>query len=351
VRFLRTFCAETSRTGRIAAAGSQRPDRSGRVGSGSSWQNVGEMRNATELTTMLPGPIGFVFGGGGSLGAAQVGMLQAVAERGVEAGLVTGTSIGAINGAVVAADPFGAASRLSHIWNEIETKSLLPGGLVTRLWTLWRRKVYLYETMAIDEFLARELGDIDIADLEIPFGAIALDVDLGTSTTLTSGRLRTAVRASSAIPGVFPPVTHEGRDYYDGGIVENVPVMEALDLGAKSLVVFDCAFADRQIDRPKNATEALFYSMTLQMRAQAQRDMPLAAQRVPVLYLPGPAPMRVNPLDFSRTPALIRGGYTATRRFLDTVAIDGPGLYRSAVDPARAPVVATPALTQPSSDA
>lgn len=304
-------------------------------------------RAATELTAALAEPVGFVFGGGGSLGAAQVGMLQAVAERGVEAGIVTGTSIGAINGAVVAADPVGAASRLSHIWNEIETKSLLPGGLFRRLWTLWRRKLYLYETMAIDEFLERELGNIDIADLALPYGAVALDVDLGTSTMLTSGRLRTAVRASSAIPGVFPPVTHEGRDYYDGGIVENVPVMEALDLGAESLVVFDCAFADRAIDRPKNATEALFYSMTLQMRAQVQRDMPLAAQRVPVLYLPGPAPMRVNPLDFSRTPALIRGGYNATRRFLDTVEVDGPGLYRNSVDPASAPVVAAPVLTRP----
>lgn len=305
------------------------------------------MRIETELTGALPEPIGFVFGGGGTLGAAQVGMLQAVSERGVEAGVVTGTSIGAINGAVVAADPVGAASRLSHIWNEIENKSILPGGILMRLWTLWRRKLYLFETMAIDELLEREIGDVDIADLELPFGAVALDVDAGTSTMLTSGRLRTAVRASSAIPGIFPPVTHDGRDYYDGGIVENVPVMEALDLGAKSLVVFDCAFADRPIDRPRNATEALLYSMTLQMRAQAQRDMPIAAQQVPVLYLPGPVPMRVNPLDFSHSPELIRGGYTATRRFLDAVEIDGPGLYRTAVDPAQAPVVAKPALINP----
>jgi NTE family protein len=304
-------------------------------------------RAESALTSVLPEPIGFVFGGGGTLGAAQVGMLQAVTERGVEAGVVTGTSIGAINGAVVAADPVGAASRLSHIWNEIETKSILPGGVLMRLWTLWRRKLYLFETMAIDELLERELGDIDIADLTLPFGAVALDVDAGTSTMLTSGRLRTAVRASSAIPGIFPPVTHEGRDYYDGGIVENVPVMEALDLGAKSLVVFDCAFADRPIGRPRNATEALFYSMTLQMRAQAQRDMPVAAQQVPVLYLPGPVPIRVNPLDFSHTPELIRGGYTATRRFLDAVEIDGPGLYRTQVEAARAPVVAAPVLTKP----
>lgn len=305
------------------------------------------MESESELDARLPAPVGFVFGGGGSLGAAQVGMLQAVAERGVRAGVVTGTSIGAINGAIVAADPLGAASRLSHVWNEIETASILPGGVVARLWTLWRRKTHLFETMAIDELLERELGDIDIADLALPFGALALDVDAGAARLLTSGRLRTAVRASSAIPGVFPPVDHGGRDYYDGGIVENVPVLEALDMGARSLVVFDCAFADQRLSRPANASEALFFSMTLQMRAQAQRDMPIAAREVPVLYLPGPPPVRVSPLDFGRSAELIRGGYAASRRFLDTVEIDGPGLYRSAVEAASAPVDATPVLTTP----
>jgi NTE family protein len=288
------------------------------------------MEQVRELAGPLPEPVGFVFGGGGSLGAAQVGMLQAVTEREIHAGLVTGTSIGSINGALVAADPIGAASRLSHIWTELDSKTLLPGGVFARLWTLWRRKIYLFETIAIDELLARELGDIDIEDLALPFGAVALDVESGRSTLLTAGSLHNAVRASSAIPGIFPPVEHQGRDYYDGGIVENVPVLEAVEMGAKSLVVFDCAFADQPIARPKNATEALVYSMTLQMRAQAQRDMPLAAREVPVLYLPGPPPIRVSPLDFSRSPELIRGAYAATRSFLDTIAIDGPGLYRTA---------------------
>lgn len=287
------------------------------------------MTDGDALTTTLPAPVGFVFGGGGSLGASQVGMLQAITERGVAAGVVTGTSIGSINGAVVAADPVGGANRLSHIWTELETKSILPGGVLARIWTLWRRKLYLYETAAIDRLLKRELGNVDISELAIPFGAGALDVEAGTSTLITSGPLHSAVRASSAIPGVFPAVTHEGRDYYDGGIIENVPVLEALELGAKSLVVFDCAFADQRLERPRNATEALFYSMTLQMRAQVERDMPYAARDVPVLYLPGPTPMRVSPLDFSRSPELIRGGYSATRRFLDDVTVDGPGLYRA----------------------
>src|SRR6187431_2825082 len=98
-----------------------------------------------ELLESLPRPIGFVLGGGGSLGAAQVGMLEALNDRGIHADLVAGTSIGALNGAVVAADPVGAASRLSHVWHTLDAKSILPGGLLRRIWTLWRSKVAIYD--------------------------------------------------------------------------------------------------------------------------------------------------------------------------------------------------------------
>lgn len=72
----------------------------------------------------------------------------------------------------------------------------------------------------------------------------------------------------------------------------------------------------------------VFYAMTVQMRQQALRDMPLAATSVPVLYLPGPEPTIVSPLDFSQTSQLIRSAYTATRAYMETLTVDGPGLYR-----------------------
>ena len=73
----------------------------------------------------LPRPIGYVLGGGGSLGAVQVGMLQALGEHDIAPGIVAGTSVGSLNGAVVALNPASAANRLSHAWAKITRE---PGG-------------------------------------------------------------------------------------------------------------------------------------------------------------------------------------------------------------------------------
>lgn len=287
------------------------------------------------LSDQLPGPVGFVLGGGGSLGAAQVGMLQALADHGVRPALVAGTSIGAINGAVVAADPIGAASRLSHVWNALDAKAMLPGGVVARAWTLWRHKTHFYDTPGVGGLVEREIGDVRIEDLAIPFLAMALDVETSEAVRLTSGPVTSAVLASSAIPGIFPAVERNGRALYDGGLVTNVPVLEALDMGAQSLVVLDCAFPDQRLARPTNMASTLFYAMTIQMRQQLLRDLPTAARSVPVLYLPGPTPQTISMLDFSKTRVLIRSAYCAARAFLDTTHVDGPGLYRATSDSSR----------------
>lgn len=297
------------------------------------------------LFEALPRPIGFVLGGGGSLGAAQVGMLQALTDQRIHADLVTGTSIGALNGAIVAADPIGAASRLSHIWTNLDAKAMLPGGLARRLWTVWRSKTSLYNTPDLAQLVIDEVGDIGIEDLTIPFAAMALDVQTSAAVRLTTGRLTTAVLASSAIPGVFPSIERDGRHLYDGGLVNNVPVLDALDMGAKSLVVLDCAFPDQVLERPTSMAETLFYAMTVQTRQLVLRDLPVAARSVPVLYLPGSAPVLVSPLDFSHTASLMRDGYASARSYLSTLHVDGPGLYRSfGSTPASPDFAAVPAV-------
>lgn len=77
----------------------------------------------------LPRPVGYLLGGGGSLGAVQVGMLQALGGRDIVPGIVAGSSVGSLNGAVVAADPEGAANRLSHLWARLTRGDVFPGGL------------------------------------------------------------------------------------------------------------------------------------------------------------------------------------------------------------------------------
>jgi NTE family protein len=97
----------------------------------------------------LSRPVGFVLGGGGSLGAVQVGMLRALAERDVIPDLVVGTSVGSLNGAVVALDPKGAAVRLNYIWPKITRQIVFPGGPLAQLRTLQQGRTHLFPNTSL----------------------------------------------------------------------------------------------------------------------------------------------------------------------------------------------------------
>jgi len=278
----------------------------------------------------LPGPVGFVLGGGGSLGAVQVGMLQALAEHGVAPDLVAGTSIGSINGAVVALDPKGAANRLSHTWPKMKREHILPGGPIDQARTLQKTKTHLYPNTALATVISDFIGeDTTFDDLALPFAAVTMDVATARPHMVREGRLLPALLASAAIPGVWPPVEHQGRLLYDGGVVANVPLREALDMGARSLVVLDCAFAGQLPETPDKLAEMLLYTGLVTMRAQAVLDAPLVAETVPVVYIPGPEPLPISTLDFDHTSELIERSYEVARSFLERVEITGPGLYGS----------------------
>jgi NTE family protein len=276
----------------------------------------------------LPGPIGFVLGGGGSLGSSQVGMLQALAEHGITPDLVVGTSVGSVNGSLLALDPAKAPERLAAIWERMTRARVFPGGLFAQLRMLRQHKTHLFPNAGLAEVLSQGLGGVnDFADLELPFGAVAVDSVTGQPVLLRSGELVPAILASSAIPGIYPPVRHEGRVLYDGGVLANVPIRQALNMGAKSLVVLDCAFPGHLPTVPETLAETLLFWATLSMRNQAVLEVELASADVPVLYLPGPPVQAVTPLDFTHTADLIASSYEASSGFLGKVEVDGAGLY------------------------
>jgi NTE family protein len=261
-------------------------------------------------------------------------MLQALGEHGVAPDLVAGTSIGSINGAVVALDPIGAANRLSHAWPKMKREDILPGGRLDQARTLQQTKTHLFRNIGLATVISDFIGeDTTFADLELPFGAVTMDVATARPHVVREGRLLPALLASAAIPGVWPPVELQGRLLYDGGVVANVPLRQALDMGARSLVVFDCAFAGRLPDTPDTLVEVLLYTGLVTMRAQAVLEAPLVAATVPVVYLPGPDPRPMSTLDFDHTAELIEASYEAARSFLEHLDITGPGLYGSPSSP------------------
>jgi NTE family protein len=280
------------------------------------------------VTISLPGPVAFVLGGGGSLGAAQVGMLRALQEHGVRPDLVVGTSVGSVNGSLLALDPEKAASRLAVLWEGMTRQRVFPGGPLAQLRSLRTNKTYLFPNTGLAGVLAEGLdGCASFEDLTLPFGAVSVDCVTGEAVNITSGSLIPAILASAAIPGVYPPVRIDDRVLYDGGVLANVPIRQALAMGAKSLVVLDCAFPGHLPTVPETLAETLLFWATLGMRNQAVLEVELASQQAPVLYLPGPPVQAVTPLDFSHTAELVEASYAASAAFLTTLEIAGAGLY------------------------
>lgn len=100
---------------------------------------------------------------------------------------------------------------------------------------------------------------------------------------ITSGPLQPALLASAATPAIYPAVDHDGRRLYDGGVVANVPMRQALAMGARSLVVLDPTFPGHLPPPPQTAADAVFYTVFVTMRTQAVLDAPIAAADAPVL--------------------------------------------------------------------
>jgi NTE family protein len=172
--------------------------------------------------------LGLALGGGGAFGAAHVGVLQVLAERGLRPGIATGTSSGALVAAAYASGfEHDDIERevLRFRWKSIATLSLRPR------WAL-------LDTHAVTDAVHRVFGhDPLIESLSRRFGALATDLRTRQGVILDSGPLSSALRSSIAVPGLLPPVRRDGALLMDGGMVDNVPVTAARTLGATRTIV------------------------------------------------------------------------------------------------------------------
>jgi NTE family protein len=162
---------------------------------------------------------------------------------------------------------------------------------------------------------------------------VTTDVATAAPHVISRGPLLPALLASAAIPVIFPAVEHDGTRLVDGGLVANVPMRQALAQGARSLVVLDCSFPGRLLPPPDSLAETVLFTAMVTVRSQAILEAPVVAAQVPVVYLPGPAALRISPFNFDSTNVLIEGAYEAARSFLEDLRVDGPGLYGSPSSP------------------
>jgi NTE family protein len=186
--------------------------------------------------------IAFVLSGGGSLGAIQAGMLEALLERDIEPDALVGTSIGAANAAFLAADPtLPRARALSDLWRSLKPRQIFPLGPIRTLNAL-RRDGSLFPTAPLRQLIERHSPYSHIQRARIPLRIVATDLADGTEVVFDSGPVADAVLASTALPGVFPPHRVSGRLYLDGGLVDHVPLAPAIAMGADTIYVLSCIF-------------------------------------------------------------------------------------------------------------
>ncbi|RBY83372.1 patatin-like phospholipase family protein [Blastococcus sp. TF02A-26] len=266
----------------------------------------------------------FVLGGGGVLGAAEVGMLQALVERGIRPDLVVGASVGAVNGAFVAADPTaGAVGRLRALWEELASQRVFAGSALGRMGTLLRTRTHLHPGEPLRALLAAQLPRT-FDDLTVPFQCVAASIERAAEHWFTDGVLVDAVLASCAVPGLLPPVELGGEHYLDGGLVHSIPVGRAVALGAGTVYVLHVGRIDRPLRPPTRPWEVGTVAFEIARRHRFAADLAALPDGVTVHVLPaggrpsGTANLRYR--DFSAVSARIDEAHAAARGYLDRSA-------------------------------
>jgi NTE family protein len=247
-------------------------------------------------------------------------MLRALAERDLFPDLIVGTSAGALNGALLAEEHLGAAARLTELWLSFDRRSLIPDRPGTRLRNLAGRR-HLYSDEGLRALIRAYVHSETFAQLGTAFACVATDLDSGEPVVLDSGPLVTALLATCAIPGVFPMVLRDGRHLADGLCVANIPVRQALDLGAGSIIALNGRTNIQPARGRRDVKDVVSAAFAAALAQQSRADLEFAAARVPTIVMPGQPPGRLKAFHFGATAAVIEDAYRASRDFLESIGV------------------------------
>jgi NTE family protein len=265
----------------------------------------------------------YVLGGGGVLGAVEVGMLRALLERDLAPDLILGTSVGALNGAMVARDPtLGVIGRLTELWQSAAESRLVYGDRPLR--TVRRAvstRTHIYSAKPLTDRLREEFGDLTFEDLPVRFQVCAASIERASEHWFSSGPVVEAVIASAAVPGLLPPAKVGDEHYLDGGIVNSIPVGRAVQLGATRIFVLQVGRIDRPLTAPTRPWDVARVSFEIARRHRFAREMSELPPDVEAHVLPaaGTSVRDDSPFgyrDFSSVQQRIDASYAATVDYL-----------------------------------
>ncbi|HVL34013.1 MAG TPA: patatin-like phospholipase family protein [Actinomycetota bacterium] len=266
--------------------------------------------------------VAFVLSGGGVLGSIQVGQLEALRAAGIQPDFYVAASVGGLNAATVAADADAdALARLREVWTSLRTEDLFPGSRVQRAWHFVRRGDHLYANTGI-----RRLIDMipvrRFEQMHTPLSVVAANLRTGREQWFETGPITPAILASSALPGIFPPVLVDGELYVDGGVVNNVPISRAVALGATTVYVLTCGAPQtplRPINRP---LDVLMQAVAHSRAARVEVDMSRFAREAQILMVPVPDTGYIRFNDLTHTERLIDEARDATSGWLASARVD-----------------------------
>jgi NTE family protein len=217
----------------------------------------------------------YVLGGGGVLGAVEVGMLRALLERDLVPDLVLGTSVGALNGAMVARQPdLGVVERLTELWAATaESRDVYRDRPLRTVRRAVSTGTHIYSSAPLRTRLEDEFGETRFEDLPVRLEVCAASIERAAEHWFTSGPIVPAVLASAAVPGLLPPAEVDGEHFLDGGLVNSIPVGRAVELGATRIFVLQVGRIDRPLKAPTRPWQVARVSFEVARRHRFMREM------------------------------------------------------------------------------
>jgi NTE family protein len=261
----------------------------------------------------------FVLSGGASLGALQVGMLEALYERGITPDFLVGASVGALNAAFVASRPPSSqtATQLGRVWRDLQRQDVFPLSMSALVGGVCGRRDHLVPDRELRRLIRRHIQFEDLADAAIPLHLVAFDLIEGREARLSEGPAVEAIAASASIPGVFPPVAIGERRLIDGGVVNNTPISHAVELGAERIYILPTqAPHDRLTRVPNGALDAAIQGVHLLVGCRLAADVARYAAQAELIVLPAPNAGHVQPTSFEHSHRLITDARAAARTAL-----------------------------------
>ena len=249
--------------------------------------------------------IALVLGGGAARGFAHVGVIRALEQEKIPIDLIVGTSVGSLIGAIYASDM--NSFELEWTAFALEKDDVFDYGLMSAFTGMG-----LAKGDKLEEFVRKKIATVNIENLKVPFAAVATDLNRGTRVVLDRGSVAKAVRASSAIPGVFNPVEYQGKLLVDGGVMDNIPIAVAREKGVDIVIAVDISENVTNFNIT-NLVDVMLQSVNIMFAENVGHRK----KNADVLITPSVG--NVGMLDFTQKKRCMQAGIEATQKAMPEI--------------------------------